>query len=61
MEAVMKSIIPAALVVILEAGFIATLAALPTPPGPVQWEMTVAGHPAPAPAIRHSSRPASRS
>jgi hypothetical protein len=58
MEAVMKSIIPAALVVILEFGFIASIAALPTPPVPLQAELQVASRQAPAkaPAVTPGTR-----
>ncbi|HET9554427.1 MAG TPA: hypothetical protein VFP50_15800 [Anaeromyxobacteraceae bacterium] len=42
MEAVMKSIIPAALVVVLEAGFLFSIASLPSPAGRVEVEMVSA-------------------
>ena len=66
----MKTIVPAALVLVLEAGFLFSIAALPAPAAPVRGAQQVAGRPAPAPAPasvasgtedRGPARPTSRS
>jgi len=62
MEAIMKSIVPAALVVVLEAGFLFSIAALPSRSDRIQASMAVAARPAPvAPASAPAARPPSRS
>jgi hypothetical protein len=69
MEAVMKTIVPAALVIVLEAGFLFSIASLPTPPERIQAVVQVASQRAisgaavkvPAPAKAQPAAPASRS
>jgi len=55
----MKSIVPAALVVVLEAGFLFSIAALPSRPEPIQVMVQVASEQAAAaPAAQPASPPA---
>lgn len=56
-EAIMKSIVTVALVLIVEAGFVLSIAALPAQAGPAPERAAVAAHQAPA----TPSAPASRS
>lgn len=56
----MKSIVPAALVLVLEAGFLFSVAALPSRADRVTASVEVAARQAPA-AVAAPARPASRS